>query len=298
MSRVDEVLAALRPRLGAPTGSPVVLGGGLTNENLRVSFAAHDVVVRLAGKRTDLLGIDREDEAEAARNASALGIGPEVVAELPELHSLVTRFVPADPLGEEEVRGERLADIVGALLLLHDGPSVSAEFSVGEVVESYVLTAREHGVPEHEHEALARTVVERTRALLTGPEHEPVTCHNDLLAANLLDDGDRLWIVDWEYAGMNDRFFDLANLAVNNNFAPADEQRLLALYFGGADDRRLARLRLMRLVSDTREAYWGLVQQAVSTFDFDYAAYADVHFQRLAVAGAGGRLEQLLNAAR
>ena len=126
----------------------------------------------------------------------------------------------------------------------------------------------------------------RIRPLLQGPEHEPVPCHDDLLTANLLHDGSRLRIVDWEYAGMNDRFFDLANLSVNNGFGPDDDARLLAAYFGEpADEDRLARLGAMKVMSDFREAMWGVVQSAISELDFDFEGYADDHFRRRLEAG-------------
>ena len=103
----------------------------------------------------------------------------------------------------------------------------------------------------------------------------PVPCHNDLLTANFLDDGERVRIVDWEYAGMGDRFFDLGNLSVNNGFAEADDERLLAAYFGEpSTPRRFAALRLMRIMSDFREGMWGVVQTAISALDFDFDGYA------------------------
>lgn len=295
--RLDAVLAALEAVLGPPTGPLVPIGGGMTNENVRVEFACGPAVVRLAGAGTELLGIDRADEAQATRNAADLGIGPALLAELPEHGTIATRFVDARPLTEEEVRGARRDEVVAALRTLHDGPPVPGRFDVRAVLAAYAQTAREHGVPEHRHEALARKLTDRATAVMTGPEHTPVACHNDLLAANLLHDGERLWIVDWEYAGMNDRYFDLANLAVNNGFGPLDEEALLTAYFGAAGARRLARLRLMRLVSDAREAMWGVVQQGASALDVDFAAYADRHFARLADAAGGERLDALLRAA-
>ena len=115
----------------------------------------------------------------------------------------------------------------------------------------------------------------RVRAALTDPEHEPVPCHNDLLSANVLDDGQRVRILDWEYAGMGDRYFDLGNLAVNNGFTGADDEALLGAYWpDGCMPRRLAALRLMRVMSDFREGMWGVVQAAVSELDFDFAGYA------------------------
>ena len=106
-------------------------------------------------------------------------------------------------------------------------------------------------------------------------------CHNDLLNANFIDDGHRLRIVDWEYAGMGDVFFDLANFSVNHELDEADRELLLEAYFGAVRpaDRRV--LELMRYMSDFREAMWGVVQAAVSDLDFDFAAYADEHFARL-----------------
>jgi len=290
--------AELDARLGPQTGPPEPLGGGLTNHNVRLQYATGDVVVRIAGEGTGELGIDRGDEAAATQNAAMLGIGPQVLTVLPEHGSLVTRFVPATPLSPAAVRGGQLDAVVRALKTLHDGPPLAARFNYCEVLEDYRATARSHNVPEHQHEELAREIAAQTQAVLTGTEHEPVACHNDLLAANILDDGSRLWIVDWEYAGMNDRYFDLANLAVNNGFTADDESSLLVAYFGWTDKRSLARLRLMRLVSDAREAHWGLVQQGVSTLDFDYAAYADEHFVRLAEAAGADRLQQLLSTAR
>ena len=100
-------------------------------------------------------------------------------------------------------------------------------------------------------------------------------CHNDLLNANFLDDGERLCIVDWEYAGMGDRFFDLANFSINHELdADAEHGAALAAYFGEVRDEDLQALELMRFMSDFREAMWGVVQAAVSELDFDFEAYA------------------------
>jgi thiamine kinase-like enzyme len=106
-------------------------------------------------------------------------------------------------------------------------------------------------------------------------------CHNDLLAANFIVGPDGLRLVDWEYAGMNDRYFDLGNFAVNNGLDEAGDEALVAAYFGGVTPRRLARLRLMKVISDLREAMWGVVQAGVSTLDVDFLGYADEHFSRL-----------------
>ena len=123
----------------------------------------------------------------------------------------------------------------------------------------------------------------------------PVPCHNDLLTANFVRDGARVCIVDWEYAGMGDRYFDLGNLSVNNGFERRRRPRAArALLRRAVTERRFAALRLMRAMSDFREAMWGVVQHGRSTLDFDYAAYADEHFDRLERAAADPRVEEWL----
>jgi thiamine kinase-like enzyme len=106
-------------------------------------------------------------------------------------------------------------------------------------------------------------------------------CHNDLLNGNFIDDGSSLRIVDWEYAGMGDVFFDLANFAVNQELDEVRRRALLEAYFGRVPEGAGARLELMRFMSDFREAMWGVVQAAISGLDFDYAGYAAEHFERL-----------------
>ena len=135
-------------------------------------------------------------------------------------------------------------------------------------------------------------------AIAGHPEHAPVPCHDDLLTANFLMGEDGLTIVDWEYAGMGDRFFDLGNFSINNGLAEGDDERLLAAYFGRAPtEAEAASLWLMRLMSDLREATWGLLQGVVSPLDFDYGAYARQHFARMTEGARDPRLEDWLRAA-
>jgi thiamine kinase-like enzyme len=277
------VLDELAPVLGERSGAPLALDGGITNRNYRVVMGGEDYVLRICGKDTAVLGIDRDAECEATVAAAALGVGPEVVLYRPDLEVLVTRWVEGRPATGDDVR-DALDAIAAALRAVHSGPPLPARFDTFALVFDYRDEIRERGGadPPGFHEAAAAAA--RIQAALTGPDHEPVPCHNDLLPANFLVGGDRIRIVDWEYAGMGDRFFDLGNLAVNNGFDAADEERLVAAYFGEPSARRLAALRLMRVMSDFREAMWGAVQDVVSELDFDYAGYRDEHFERLLAA--------------
>jgi thiamine kinase-like enzyme len=284
----DDLLPRLEALLGPREGDPRPLSGGITNRNYVVRFGGTDHVVRVAGRDTALLGIDRAVERDATQAASQHGIAPEVTAFLEDVGCLVTRFVPGAPATADQVREPAvLARIAAALRIIHAGDALASRFDAFEIVETYRATTLQRGgsIPDAYDDAAAIAV--EIRSLLTGPDHDPVPCHDDLLPANLLLDGDHVRIVDWEYAGTGDRFFDLANLAVNNGFDAGDERRLLELYFAEtATPRRCAHLALMRIMSDFREAMWGVVQATVSDLDVDFGAYADEHFERLLAAAA------------
>ena len=256
------------------------LGGGITNHNFKVNVDGEALVLRIGGKDTALLGIDREHEHEAALMAARLGIGPEVIRFSDGV--LVSRFV------EGEV-GRADAATVGAMLKrLHEAPAIAGRFDSFRVVEAYGSAATRRGRSLPEAFGWAHELAQQIEALrATAPR---VTCHNDLLAANFIDGGDRVWVVDWEYAGMGDPFFDLANFAVNNGLDAEGEAALLEAY-GSADMRALT---LMRFMSDFREAMWGVVQQAISELDFDFVAYADEHFERLGRTASEARFKAAL----
>ncbi len=256
------------------------LGGGITNHNFKVSLGGDAYVVRIGGDRTELLGIDRRAEEAAARAAAAVGVGPEVVAFVDG--SLVTRFVEGEPVPVAQMREPATLREVAALLRrVHEGPAFPARFDAFRVVESYRDTAAAHGVTAPGYAGVKETADRIERRLGPQPGRP---CHNDLLTANFIRSPDGIRIVDWEYAGTGDHFFDLANFAVNNELDADGE--LLDAYFGESRAQFAEHLALMRFMSDFREAMWGVVQQAISALDFDFAGYAERHFERLARTAA------------
>jgi thiamine kinase-like enzyme len=259
------------------------LGGGITNHNFKVVCDGERFVLRIGGKDTSLLGIDRRAERAAAQAAADVGVGPEVVAFLEPEGYLVTRFVDGDPVPPEELRRpQALRETAALLRRVHEGPAFPARFDSFRVVEAYYSTAVAHGVQvPAAYDAAKARADEIERALGARPEHP---CHNDLLNANFIRSAEGLRIVDWEYAGMGDRFFDLANFAVNHGLTPDDDEVLLQAYFGELHDEHREHLRLMRFMSDFREAMWGVVQQGISELDFDFEDYARHHFARLQLA--------------
>ena len=270
-----------------------VLGGGITNHNLKVEVDGERYVLRVAGKGTSLLGIDRVVEVAATEAAAALGIGPEVVKFVEPERWLVTRFVDGEIPSLERMREpDLLKRVAAALRAFHDGPEIPGTFDSFRVVEAYRQTALDRGgeVPGAfgwAHEIAGRIEAKRSAAA-------PVPCHNDLLNANFLDDGERLRIVDWEYAGMGDRFFDLANFSINHELDPTQSEALLVAYFGEVRAADREALELMRFMSDFREAMWGVVQSAVSELDFDFPAYASEHFARLRRTAEAARFRAAL----
>jgi thiamine kinase-like enzyme len=294
MDRLSGIVDELEQRLGARDGEPVPLEGGMTNRNYRLGLGGRDYLVRLCGKDTGALGIDRGAECLAAERASELGIGPPVAARLADRDVLVTAFVAgrtADPAALREPAV--LARVAAALRAFHGGPPMEVAFDVPAIVEEQreVVLGRGGAVPAELDEALA--VARRIAAALDGPEHEPVPCHNDLLSGNFILDGETLHLVDWEYAGMNDRYFDLGNFAVNNELGDDDARRLLLAYFDAEPaEAQLAALALYRYTSDLREAMWGVVQAVLSDLDVDYRAYAAEHFARLRATAADPRFEE------
>jgi thiamine kinase-like enzyme len=282
---MTEVIARLAALLGPRVGDVRPLAGGITNRNFRVTLGEGDYVVRLPGKDTNLLGIDREAECLANERAAELGLAPKVAAKLESPACLVTCFVEGHEMKPEELREpDAVGQIAAALREFHDsGLTLPTEFQVVDIARDYAGVARERGgeTPQPFEDSLA-SAGEVVQAVSDDPEHAPVPCHNDLLPANFLSGDERIVIVDWEYAGMGDRFFDLGNLAVNNEFGDEDEDRLLEAYFGEPPTpRRRASLKLFRFMSDFREAMWGVVQRSVSDLDFDFDAYASKHFTRM-----------------
>jgi thiamine kinase-like enzyme len=256
------------------------LGGGITNHNFRVDVGGESFVLRLVGENTDLLGIDREVEYAASREAAAVGVAPEVVHFLRPEGCLVTRFIEGRPIEPEEIgQPEMIVRVARALRTVHALPPVPGTFSAFQVVDRYAELAQERRVRFPADFGLLHRHLDEIPARPAASELR--LCHNDLLNANFLDDG-TLRILDWEYAGMGDVTFDLANFSRNHDFNETQDVLLLQAYHGQATPKRLARLRLMRVASDMREAMWGLLQSGISKLDFDFRGYAEKHFQRAA----------------
>ena len=297
----DDLTRALRrlPELAGGELTFTPLSGGITNRNFLVTGAGDGgkYVLRLAGNDTHLLGISREVEHAATVAAAGVGVGPEVVSFLRPEGYLVTRFIEGRPVPEEEMRATPalLAEVADALRRVHNGPAIPGLFVPFRIVEAYRALAISRGVTIPREYDLAQAIARRIElACLTAPiELRP--CHNDLLNANFIHDGSRIRIVDWEYAGMGDPSFDLGNFSINHELDAEGNAALLEAYAGTVRPAALARITLMQVLSDFREAMWGVLQQGISTLDVDFVAYAAEHFDRLLTVANRAAFERALS---
>jgi len=259
------------------------LSGGLTNTNFLVRDGGHTFVVRM-GDDLPLHGIVRRHEVATCRAAYECGLAPEIVHHEPG--ALVMRYLDAKTLTADDVRDPqnltRIIDVIGRCHrnMKNHLRGATVMFWVFQVCRDYLSTASQGGCRLAGRLAEfgeMNDVLERA----VGPI-QPVFCHNDLLPANLLDDGKSIWLIDWEYAGWNTALFDLANLASNSGMNREQQLWLLGTYFGKAPEPDVvASFDAMTCTSLLRESLWGLVQEQHSELDFDFESYTDDNLARL-----------------
>jgi thiamine kinase-like enzyme len=289
-----KLLHDLEPHTGL-VSSIVTINGGITNRNYKLETEHGAFMLRIAGERTELLGIDRANEFSSSQIAFQTGIGTEPIAFIENHAAILSRFIPNALTLDPETATVRLERIVPRLRAFHDTSSLPAKFSPFETVRNYHALALEHDVKfPNDSQNILEQMTRIENALQ--PHHRACPCHNDLLPANFLDDGKKIWIIDWEYAGNGNPFFDLGNLAVNLELNETACQLLLELYFGYSDLKLEAQLNLMRLASDLREAFWGFLQSGISTLEFDFIEYGNKHLERFRVNAARDEFENWLMA--
>jgi thiamine kinase-like enzyme len=278
---LEEALARVPQWAGASDLKAIPLGGGITNCNFRIDVGGEAFVLRIAGADTELLGINREDEYAANLAAGRLGIAPEVFFFIRPEGYLVTRFISGRPILPAEIcQPENIRRVMEVVRKIHNMPGIPGKFDVFRIVSDYCEIAhRCRVVFPNNFNWLSEHMQAAGKALNTRPL-TPCPCHNDLLNANFLTNG-QLYVLDWEYAGMGDAFFDLANFSDHHNLADEQDRWLLKCYFGEVTPGQWAHLKIMKIMSDLREATWALVQIGISKLDFDFRDYADKFFGRV-----------------
>ncbi len=263
--------------------------GGLTNWNCRVTDGEAAYAVR-TGEDDPRLGISRRNELRCARIAADLGVAPAIaysaqgvmVAEF--IQSKPLEIQPGTPDGQDAIR--RVAEVIRKI---HEaGPNVVGHlhyFSAFQVAHTYIADARSHGLalPGDGAEKLLSQVRELEKGVAP---FQPTFCHNDLMPGNLLDAGDQLWVIDWEYSGIGHRLFDLGGLSNNYGFDGDQDEALLAAYFGKPEGQDVSQFRIMKAMAALRESLWAVIHGSKSDLDFDYAGYRDENHQKFCRARA------------
>lgn len=276
----EQEIAQLDFWKGAVSLEPI--DGGITNRNFVATDRGRKYFVRM-GDDIPLHGVMRFNELQASRAAAKVGLSPAVVHQVPGI--LVLDFIEGKTLAEEDVRQDvYLQQIVPILHTCHReltqhvrGPALI--FWVFHVIRDYLATLENDGSRMRD---VLPSLREKSAALETAVGSiDLVYGHNDLLAANFIDDGKRLWLIDWDYAGYNSPLFDLANLASNNGLSPEQEHWLLDQYFNAASpDTTRHAFDAMKCASLLRETLWSMVSEIHSTIDFDFVEYTRENLER------------------
>ena len=290
---VEDVLEAVPELHGATEVEP--LAGGLTNTNYKVTTPGGCYVVRISGKDSGLLAIDRENEAYNTRCAAESGVGAPLVAAVPEHDALVLEFLEGEVLSSELLRrGDRIGLVADACRRLHNGPRFLHDFDMFEIQRGYIGVVQERGfrLPdrylEFEPQVRALESAMRVRAEQTVP------CNNDLLAENFIDVGDELRLIDYEYSGNNEPSFELGNVWSESNLSLAQLEELVAHYYGRPLQNKVARARAWGLMSKYGWTLWGSIQVGISDLDFDFWGWAMEKYDRAIEEFHGPAFEQLL----
>ena len=275
------------------------LSGGLTNENYLVEAGRERYVMRIPGTSTELLSIDRVNEVYNARAAASTGIGPAVLEHVPQLDVMVLEFIPGPTMSAETLQSERMVRrMAESFKRLHAASPFLKAFDMFRLIEAYLQIVEEHQVriPADYRKRLP-LLAEIERAVRVGALPN-VSCHNDLLCENFIDDGQCLRIVDYELSGNNDACFDLGNTAQEASLDDELRAVLCEAYFGRLDRQQLARMNLFALMSDVGWTLWGAIQAKISTLDFDFTDYYTTRWNRALTVMESDRVAGWLREAR
>jgi len=286
--RRDLELTALLDQIPSLAGGPRSvheLPGGLTNRNFKVTTPAGSFVARVASGGSELLAIDRDHEYRNSVRAAAAGVGAPVVEYRPELGVLVLRFLPGRTLANADVADPaRLVRIARACRMLHAAERFDGDFDMFEIQRRYRAVAAGRGMLIPDGYDALMPLFDAAADALSVRYDGTVPCNNDLLAANFIDDGKNIWLIDYEYAGNNDPCFELGNIWGECHLPDAALERLVSEYYGRPLRNKVARAKLLGLAGKYGWTLWGAIQAAVSPIDFDFWSWAMERFDG-AVAG-------------
>ncbi|TPG33627.1 choline/ethanolamine kinase family protein [Mycolicibacterium hodleri] len=247
------------------------LDGGLTNRNVKITTSDAVYVARCSGSSSSLLAIDRDNEHYNSRAAERAGVGAPVIDYRPDLGILLIGYLDGITLSKDDFsRPGVIAKAAHACRTLHGGPRFRDDFDMFALQSSYLKIARQNGFRIPDDYSDFADQFESIRRALEPDSQRTVPCNNDLLAANFVEDGDKIWLIDYEYSGNNDPCFELGNIWRDNRLTLEQLEELVTEYYGRPTRHELARARLQGTVSQYGWTLWGCIQNGGSALDFDF----------------------------
>lgn len=280
MALIEDVVAKIEDWKGRDV-SVHPLSGGLTNTNFKVLVDEQAYFVRVPGASTELLAIDRNNEYHNTKAASEAGVGPKVLYHLPEYNVMVLDFLEGQTMSKDSLSAPGMPRrMAQAIKKLNAGPRFFSDFNMFRLTEYYLNLCRDRNIPTPEG-FLDRmtTVAEIEKAMSVNPL-STVPCNNDLLAENYIDDGQQLWLIDYEYSGNNDPCFELGNTCQEMQFNDEQISEVCSTYFGAAAPDKIARMKLNMIMSDVGWGLWAAIQAKISTIDYDFWGWAEERWGR------------------
>ena len=295
----DAQLNALLDEIPAVAGRPRQLedlSGGLTNRNVKVTTPDGVYVARCTDTSCNFLGIDRDTELYNTRAAERAGVGAPVIDYRLDLGILLLGYLNGKTLCNDDFqRPEVVAKVAAGCRALHGGPRFRGRFDMFERQPSYLKTVQDNGfkIP-HDYLEYVDTFG-RIREALTATDQTTVPCNNDLLAGNFIEDGDRLWIIDYEYSGNNDPCFELGNIWSECGLSTEQLDELVIAYYGRRLRHKIARAHLQGIVAKYGWTLWGCIQSASSALEVDFWGWAMERYEAAVAEFKGPRLSRLLD---
>ena len=274
MSVIEEVAGKIEDWKGRDI-SIQPLSGGLTNSNFKVEVDGTPYFVRVPGESTELLAIDRNNEYHNTKAAAEAGVAPKVLYYLPEYSVMVLEFLAGKTMSQDSLNAAGMPTrMAQSIKGLHSGPRFLTDFNMFRLTEYYLNLCKERGirVPDGYPERMS-TVVKIEKAMSANPL-PTVPCNNDLLAENYIDDGQSLWLIDYEYSGNNDPTFELGNTCQEMQFSEDQISEVCSAYFGTASANMISRMKLNMIMSDVGWGLWAAIQADISAIDFDFWGWA------------------------
>jgi thiamine kinase-like enzyme len=269
------------------------LSGGLTNRNLKISTASGDYVARISSNKSSLLAIDRQSEYENSKIAAGIGVGAPVFDYLPEFGLLVIGYLPGKTYSNLDV-ANNLGRIASTCSLLHKAAPFTRDFDMFVIQENYQKLVTESGFrfPNGYHQYAPH--LSRMKSALAVLDEGKVPCNNDLLPANFIDDGKKIWLIDYEYSGNNDACFELGNIWSEAKLPISALEELVTAYYGSTRPEKLARAWLFALLAKYGWTLWASIQSSVSDIDFDFWQWGMEKFEDAEESFASDKFEQAL----